>query len=108
MAKSGRLGLSAFLPPPDTFIIPDLSKAKLSPKEREYRVSDVPMLPMTMRWWLTDFSVHSVVAPYTDANRAAPIDVRQWVMEALQRYRFVIGEMPFAHGLSLPVLISCG
>ncbi|KAF9517786.1 hypothetical protein BS47DRAFT_1325910 [Hydnum rufescens UP504] len=91
VTASGRLGLSAFLPSPNrTF----QAKPGDSQDRREKPIP-IPILPLTPTWWKTDFSLDSVLSPYaSNATPSTPIDLRAWVVQVLQRYRFVIGETP--------------
>ncbi|KAF8327155.1 uncharacterized protein EI90DRAFT_3156249 [Cantharellus anzutake] len=85
---SGPLGLSAFLPPTNrTF---ETSRIILS--DGDQRTSHVPMLPLTKRWNICDYSLENVLAPY--ASSQEHINIRQWILRLLLRYRFVIGVTP--------------
>lgn len=50
------------------------------------------MLPLTKDWWQTDFSLDGVLGLYAGRREEdGSVDVREWSMRALQRYRYVIG-----------------
>ncbi|CCM00622.1 uncharacterized protein FIBRA_02658 [Fibroporia radiculosa] len=76
---SGRLGLSAFLPPPGRR---DLTNSFDVLEEQ------VPHLPLVHDWHDGDFALQSVIRPNHD------VDVRVWTLRLLQRYRYVLGDTP--------------
>ncbi|KAF8610532.1 hypothetical protein BDV93DRAFT_517652 [Ceratobasidium sp. AG-I] len=76
VGASGRLGLSAFLPPPT-----HSSKAIDEPA-----TDSIPHLPLVSDYRIADFSLSGVLG--------AESDVRAWTLKMLQRYRFVIGDTP--------------
>ncbi|CAE6424205.1 unnamed protein product [Rhizoctonia solani] len=77
LGASGRLGLSAFLPP-------ITHRAKDTEKLKE---GTIPHLPLVSDYRTGDFSLKAVVGDSTT-------DIRVWVAKMLQRYRFVIGDTP--------------
>ncbi|KAF8710456.1 N-acetylglucosamine-1-phosphate transferase alpha and beta subunits, partial [Rhizoctonia solani] len=79
VAASGRLGLSAFLPP----------IAHGADLERTEKLKDgvIPHLPLASDYRTGDFSLKAVVGDSTK-------DFRFWTSKMLQRYRFVIGDTP--------------
>ncbi|KAK0232724.1 hypothetical protein IW262DRAFT_1257949 [Armillaria fumosa] len=98
MSASGPLGLSEFLPSPNrTFpllfsIVPDPVDTGLSP----------PHLPLTTEYHAKDFVLDAVMAPWArEAFRrrgwasVEGVNIREWTMMVIQRYRYVVGELPF-------------
>ncbi|KAF8758668.1 N-acetylglucosamine-1-phosphate transferase alpha and beta subunits [Rhizoctonia solani] len=79
VAASGRLGLSAFLPP----------IAHGADLEGTEKLKDgvIPHLPLASDYRTGDFSLKAVVGDSTK-------DIRFWTSKMLQRYRFVIGDTP--------------
>ncbi|KAJ1309903.1 hypothetical protein OPQ81_006664 [Rhizoctonia solani] len=77
VGASGRLGLSAFLPP-----IVHGAKDTAVLKE-----NTIPHLPLVSDYRTGDFSLKAVVSDSTT-------NVRFWAVKMLQRYRFVIGDTP--------------
>ncbi|KDQ61660.1 hypothetical protein JAAARDRAFT_518082 [Jaapia argillacea MUCL 33604] len=74
--NSGELGLSAFLPQKGRTVWPS-------------RWGSAPStLPLNKKWREADFRLQSVLS---EAPRFMTIDVREWTMQLLYRYRFVIG-----------------
>lgn len=78
LKASGRLGLSAFLPPTDR-VLPSLA-GKTTAVDGE-----VPHLPLVEHWEDGEFSLREVMGASRD------VGVRDWTLNLLQRYRFVIG-----------------
>ncbi|KAI0952888.1 hypothetical protein AcW1_007251 [Taiwanofungus camphoratus] len=78
---SGSLGLSAFLPPSDR-VLPSLAR-ELSGSEK-----DIPHLPLVDDWQNGDFSLGGVM------GSTQLLNIREWTLQLLQRYRYVIGETP--------------
>lgn len=77
MDKSGALGLNAFLPAPD----------RRYGQRRWFKPAiPTPRLPLARNWNTTDFSLIGVLGNNTG------VMVREWVEQALIRYRFVVGE----------------
>ncbi|KZS99795.1 uncharacterized protein LAESUDRAFT_732875, partial [Laetiporus sulphureus 93-53] len=76
---SGSHGLSAFLPASDRV---------LPPVDNEDGEREVPHLPLVANWEDGDFSLFAVMGMKRELN------VRQWVLQLLQRYRYVIGDTP--------------
>lgn len=94
--QSGELGLEAFLPPRERQA--RFQHASPVADERD------PFLPLASSWTKVDFTMGKVLAPWARAVdipadgvngewRAAEVNVREWVMRAMARYRFVIGEL---------------
>ncbi|KZT00163.1 uncharacterized protein LAESUDRAFT_764853 [Laetiporus sulphureus 93-53] len=73
---SGSHGLSAFLPAADRV---------LPPMNNEDGEREVPYLPLVANWEDGDFSLYAVMGMKRELN------ARQWVLQLLQRYRYVIG-----------------
>ncbi|KAI0927539.1 hypothetical protein AcV5_008051 [Taiwanofungus camphoratus] len=78
---SGSLGLSAFLPLSDR-VLPSLAR-ELSGSEK-----DIPHLPLVDDWQNGDFSLGGVM------GSTQLLNIREWTLQLLQRYRYVIGETP--------------
>ena len=76
VAASGDLGLEAFLPSVERTVTPHTGEA------------DIPHLPLTDTWEDGHFTLRDVVTGTARTN------VRDWALQLLQRYRFVIGETP--------------
>lgn len=85
---SGKLGLSAFLPPPERVFRTDAL-------EYEETFSDLPPphLPLVKDWHNGDFSLKGVLHEWSLRSNQG-INVRRWIMEMLMRYRFSLGETP--------------
>lgn len=109
---SGKKGIEAFLPHVDRV-------AKFSFSESSQPLVDDdddrdPFLPLGSSWEQIDFSPKSVLAPWakelsndteaptgkhehrrgekmTPQSRQGSVNVREWVMRAMARYRFVLG-----------------
>lgn len=98
--QSGELGLDAFLPHSNKRA--HFNEASPVADERD------PFLPLASSWKNVDFRMANVLAPWArtsgpavNASREgsaevhqhrAEVNVREWVMRAMARYRFVIGE----------------
>lgn len=90
---SGKKGLDAFLPDPKR----NVEFAKISPVADERD----PFLPLDSTWSQIDFSLDKVLAPWavnahpTSSERQksskGTVNVREWTMRAMARYRFVLG-----------------
>ena len=80
MRASGRLGLEAFLPSPHRV-------AAASENAPRLHTEDVPHLSLEERWQDGQFSIHSTLA-----TSSQDVNVRDWALRLLERYRFVIGE----------------
>ena len=91
MAASGEAGLEAFLPPADRVVEPGLVRFFTTQAD----TNEVPHLPLVDRWADGQFALADVV------SSAAPVNVRDWTLRMLQRYRFVIGASPLhpKHGV---------
>ncbi|EJF56867.1 hypothetical protein DICSQDRAFT_112435 [Dichomitus squalens LYAD-421 SS1] len=81
---SGRLGLSAVLPPPDRRSPP--SNTELPTDES----LTIPHLPLVDDWHDGQFALRDVMKYAPDTS------VRQWSERVMQRYRYVIGGTPSA------------
>lgn len=75
MAQSGPLGLEPFLPI-QTRYFPELKEG--------VPVDSVPRLPLTPNWTMTDFALDAI-------SSAGELTVREWVVQAMHRYRFILG-----------------
>ncbi|GJE97686.1 hypothetical protein PsYK624_139070 [Phanerochaete sordida] len=84
MKASGRLGMEAFLPPP-LRVVPRAEDASTAPD------AQIPHLPLAPRWEDAQFSLQAVLGP-----SPRDINVREWTLRLLERYRFVIGYTPYA------------
>lgn len=80
MKESGRQGLSAFLPPEDRVVQATRLGADAD--------TAVPHLPLVDDWQKGDFSLESVMANSRETN------VRQYALQVLHRYRYVLGTPP--------------
>ena len=78
LRESGNLGLSAFLPSPSK-TMPSLA-GKVAGMEES-----IPHLPLVPHWEDGAFALRDVIEPSTTMT------VREWSLQLLQRYRFVIG-----------------
>ncbi|KAF8607028.1 hypothetical protein BDV93DRAFT_520623 [Ceratobasidium sp. AG-I] len=76
--KSGERGLEAFLPPAS------------SESSRTWQ-GGAAKLPVSARWQDTNFQLSSVLG----SKNIEQADVKTFVLQMLQRYRFVLGETPF-------------
>lgn len=82
MKASGRLGMEAFLPSPFRNI-PRTENAAASDSD------EIPHLSLEERWEDGQFSIRAVLG-----NSPRGVNVRDWTLRLLERYRFVIGK-PF-------------
>lgn len=83
---SGKLGLSAFLPPSDRILregSPVLEDGALH--------LPPPHLPLVKDWHDADFSLTSVLRQWS-THIPGGLNVREWTMRMLMRYRFSLGE----------------
>ena len=80
MRASGRLGLETFLPSPHR-VVP---ASEYAPRQHPV---DVPHLSLEERWQDGLFSVHSALA-----TSLQDVNVRDWTLRLLERYRFVVGK----------------
>ena len=74
---SGSLGLEAFLPSHDR-VIPG---KQVAPEDEE-----VPHLPLNDNWQDADFDIRTVIH-----SAGREVNIRDWTLKLLQRYRFVVG-----------------
>lgn len=81
--KSGRRGLSAFLPDPSHTVAVD-------PLDDE-ELAQPPHLPLTATWTTTDFSVSSVVKAAPGHPDGGRVNLRAWVLLLLSRYMYMSG-----------------
>ncbi|CCM03068.1 uncharacterized protein FIBRA_05188 [Fibroporia radiculosa] len=81
--ESGDLGNAAFLPHP-------ARKLPLVPgRGPSYEgLDDIPHLPLVERWQDGDFSLGAVMGTASERN------LRAWILQLLQRYRYVMGYTP--------------
>lgn len=96
IAASGTSGLSAFLPSPDRYFASPSSSSQSSDP------IPPPHLSLGSNWQAIDFSLpsslalwaspHSSPSPHTYPSSARGISVREWTLQLLQRYRFVVGD----------------
>ncbi|GHJ87518.1 hypothetical protein NliqN6_3920 [Naganishia liquefaciens] len=89
--KSGRRGLSAFLPD---------SGQTVQVGSNEDGVAQPPHLPLTPTWVSTDFSVSAVVNAATGDVSDGRVNLRKWVLLLLSRYTYMSGDSP-SHFASL-------
>ncbi|KZT09090.1 uncharacterized protein LAESUDRAFT_722792 [Laetiporus sulphureus 93-53] len=82
---SGSQGLSAFLPLPE-LVMPPVA----APAAGTHRTDEEPHLPLVHDWHDGDFSLRAVVGTTHNVN------VRQWILQLMQRYRYVIRDTPSA------------
>lgn len=122
MTRSGDTGLSAFLPDPSRRFPTRLARgAASSPKRGPQRAAAaeaaggesnlVARLPVAKSWEAADFTLRGVAA------QVGSVSVRQWVLQAIYRYRFAIGggffyiDILIAEVASLcavpPALVAC-
>jgi len=93
---SGRLGLSTFLPSPSREFTPSASavEREVAGDEEVKNEEDAetqhidPHLPFSGRWQDVDFSLKSILHPFGSVN------IRAWAIRLVERYKFVIGELP--------------
>ncbi|KAG7448582.1 uncharacterized protein BT62DRAFT_992613 [Guyanagaster necrorhizus] len=98
MIASGPLGLSEFLPSPNRTV------PLRRPQNHVDELPPVgpPHLPLAPDYRDIDFSLDTVMAPWIEEatqrrgleKGAAGLSVREWTMMAIQRYRYVVGELP--------------
>lgn len=84
-AQSGEYGLSAFLPAPQRAIIVDARN------NNEYTQDEtlIPRLPLQREG---DFQLQSILADRMRGSAMhVSVNVRQWTLRLLERYRFVLG-----------------
>jgi len=93
VASSGKTGLSAFLP--DRSRIVPSSSSLPSPSSSSASASghQIPHLPLVSDWRTGDFSLTGVLGASSHGGGSGT-NVRNWTMQMLQRYRFVIGSTP--------------
>lgn len=85
--QSGELGLEAFLPSTGRKFPKKMrGTGSLFGSSKDREQDAVPRLPLTGSWQSTDFRI-STFLPLTE-----DMTVREWVLRALYRYRFVLGE----------------
>jgi len=97
IAASGHLGLSAFLPESDRRL-PSLKWDHPSSSSSSSPPSSVgpPHLPLVSNFHDGDFSLRRVVGPWAETSASeGGVSVREWTLQLLQRYRFVVGETPW-------------
>lgn len=89
---SGPLGISEFLPSPDRTVSVSHSLADYVP------TTAPPHLPLASDYKDINFSLDSVMGPWLAEvsirrGRGAAVNVREWTMMVIQRYRYVVGEL---------------
>jgi hypothetical protein len=84
--KSGRRGLSAFLPDRDQAVKVD--------SLQDGNLAQPPHLPLTATWTTTDFSIASVVTAAPGNVDDGQVDLRTWVLLLLSRYMYMSGMSP--------------
>ncbi len=90
VVASGSSGLRAFLPRAN-ITLPIRVVEKNAAPQRE-GVEEDPHLPLESTWQDLDFSLATVLAPWVRLlNNRQGVNLRIWVMRALDRYRFVLG-----------------
>jgi len=85
LRASGPVGLSAFLPPSERVYPPAGAQNPPIPIPDDTPV----LLPPTKSWQTTDFTLHSCLRAW------GPVHVREWVLKAMARYKYVIGDTPY-------------
>jgi len=85
LRASGPVGLSAFLPPPERTFPPFDARNPPIPIPEESPV----LLPLTKDWQTTAFTLHSCLQAW------GPVHVREWVLRAMARYKYVVGTLFF-------------
>jgi hypothetical protein len=83
LRASGPVGLSAFLPPSERVYPPAGAQNPPIPIPDDTPV----LLPPTKSWQTTDFTLHSCLRAW------GPVHVREWVLKAMARYKYVIGTL---------------
>ncbi|PCH40334.1 hypothetical protein WOLCODRAFT_98719 [Wolfiporia cocos MD-104 SS10] len=88
---SGRLGLSAFLPDPQR-ILPAVFGSLAA-------TDSVPHLPLVEDWQVGNFSLRAVIP------RTHDVTAREWSLQLMQRYRYVIGRWHSSAKLSVQLML---
>ena len=90
VVASGSSGLRAFLPGANITLPLWVAEKNVAPQGEE--VEEDPHLPLGSTWQDLDFSLETVLAPWVRLlNNRQGVNLRIWIMRALDRYRFVIG-----------------
>ncbi|KAG8885296.1 hypothetical protein FRB98_001881 [Tulasnella sp. 332] len=87
ITQSGRSGMDAFLPDKSRMFLQQGGGDQIDASSD----AAAPRLPLTSLWNETDFSLR-VVLP--SSGSSGPINVREWAVRAIHRYRFVLGGTP--------------
>ncbi|KAJ9094331.1 hypothetical protein QFC19_008017 [Naganishia cerealis] len=90
--RSGKRGLSAFLPDKDQVVAS--SSSSLTDMEQP------PHLPLTKSWEATDFALGSVLKAAPGTERDGQVNLRTWTVLLLSRYMYISGVSP-SHFASL-------
>ena len=86
LRASSPVGLSAFLPPSERIHTPFNAHSPPIPIPE----SALVLLPLTENWRTTDFTLRSCLGTWS------AVHVREWVLRAIARYKYVIGTLfPF-------------
>ena len=85
-------------PPPE----PSFEDFQDDLERRSSSLGDIPHLPLIKNWRDGDFSLRSVIGSSLDG-----VNIRDWSLKLLQRYRFVIGTIHFM-GLMAFMFLSYG
>lgn len=92
---SGPLGLAALLPPPDRVLASLAGKLPATPD-----APDVPHLPLVDSWEDGRFALRDVMGAARERS------VREWTLQLLQRYRYVVGACPPSRAMA-PGACAC-
>jgi hypothetical protein len=80
---SGTLGLAAFMPPQGRVL-------RAESGGESGKTLPPPHLPLVKNWNDGSFSLKSVLHPWLE-NTSGSLNVREWMMKMLMRYRFSLG-----------------
>ena len=84
-------GLTSLLPRPNSFFQPPLVGDASTSRPHIY---DVPHLPLTPTWEEADFTLETLFPSWTDLP-AEGVDLLDWTLRLLGRYRYTMGENRF-------------
>jgi hypothetical protein len=99
VTHSGSTGLEALLPPAARTVKYTHPSPVVDKRD--------PFLPLAESWTKIDFEMGKVLAPWARLNATSGVvgvNVREWVMRAMARYRFVLGMFHSCSSLSAYVL----
>lgn len=82
VSRTGRLGLEAFLPPPHRIHYSNVKGRVVEDVDPQ----SIPRLPLVKRPKDTSFAMKDVLREW------GTVRVRDWILRAMERYRFVVGE----------------